>query len=201
MVGGVKTYKITKLQTYKITKKLQIEQIQEHMSKKITQKPHDQADAVQKFQQQVEELENNWKRALADYKNLESRVERQRVDAVLFATSSLITRLLKILDDLDRARTHHHDEWIRLMRDEFFGILSVEGVTEIPARGLPFDPATMECVAQVTGEKDRVIKVLVKGYTLHGQILRHAKVEVGSGTADRNPESTTSSEETKDLNQ
>ena len=162
------------------------------MSKKQQSKPvQPQAHAqmqpedseAKKLQQQVEELTNNWKRALADYKNLESRVERQRAESALYATRTLLLRLLKILDDLDRALVHHQDDWIRLMRTELFGIVSSEGVTEIPAEGQAFDPVTMEGVGQGKGEKDKVTNVLQKGYKLYDQMLRPAKVEVGSGNS------------------
>lgn len=161
--------------------KKQQSKIQTPVGDQVHAQAQPQDSEVQNLQQHVEDLTNSWKRALADYKNLESRVERQRLESVLYATRTLILRLLKILDDLDRALVHHQDDWIRLMRTELFGILSGEGVTEISVEGEVFNPTTMECVSQAAGEKDKVIKVLSKGYKLHDQILRPAKVEVGSG--------------------
>lgn len=130
----------------------------------------------------IHELEENWKRALADYQNLAKRVEKERAEAVLFATGSLVSRILKIADDLGRAVAHHPDlPWLKLIHTDLWKILADENISEIDAAGKSFDPLTMECVNRVPGPKDQVVNVVIRGYKLHDKILRPARVEVGKG--------------------
>ena len=133
------------------------------------------------LQHQLHQLEAKWKRAVADYQNLERRVNQGQQEFVKFATASLIDKLLPLLDDLQRAYHHHQDHGLKLILDQFQAILKSEGVAEVTVQGQKFNPATMDCADMVTGPKDTVVKVLTKGYTLNGKVLRPAKVEVGKG--------------------
>lgn len=137
---------------------------------------------IQKLQEQVKQLEENWKRALADYKNLESRIERQKAELMRFSMMPLLQKLFSVLDHLNMAASHHpQEDWVRLIRDQVRDILISEGIEEISVLGTIFDPALAECVGQVEGEKDKIITVVEAGYKQGDRILRVAKVEVGSG--------------------
>lgn len=145
------------------------------------QKPDLQIE-IQQFQQRIDELDGNWKRALADYKNLEFRTEKAVRDALVFGNKNLISRLLKILDDLGLAIEHHPDQtWAKLTRDEMKTILTDEGVSEIEVLGKPFNPNEMECIGKAEGEENTVVKIVQTGYKIHDQILRPVRVEVGKG--------------------
>lgn len=121
------------------------------------------------------------KRALADYQNLKKRVEKEKLDYVKFATSSLIDKLLSVIDDLERADNHLKDKGLRLAIDQFRSILNLEGVKEIEVLGLEFDPQTSDCVELVKGSKNKIIEVTKKGYYLNEKVLRPAQVKVGQG--------------------
>ncbi len=137
---------------------------------------------IKQLEDQIKTLDENWKRALADYQNLTKRVEKERWEAILFATGSLLSKILKIADDLGLAVAHHQDlPWLKLIHADLSKILIDEGISEIDAVGKSFDPQTMECVQQVAGPKDTVVKVVQMGYKLHDKILRPARVEVGKG--------------------
>lgn len=147
------------------------------MSKKTTDQ-----QIIKQLEDQVKTLNENWKRALADYQNLTKRVEKERLEAIIYATGSLLSKILKIADDLGRAVTHHQDQpWLKLIHADLWKILKDEGITEIDAAGKSFDPQIMECVNQTVGPKDTVVKVVQTGYKLHDKILRPARVEVGQG--------------------
>jgi len=71
-----------------------------------------------------------------------------------------------------------------LIHRQFMQVLEREGVKEIETLGKTFDPHTMDAIDTETGEKDKVIRVAQKGYTISGVILRPAKVIVGKGESD-----------------
>lgn len=137
---------------------------------------------MKNLRQQVADLEAKWKRAVADYRNLERRVNDQQQAVVKFANAMLIERLLTIIDDLERANEHLKDEGLRLIIERFKDILKSEGVEPIEVQGKEFNPQVMECAEMVEGAKNQVVKVVLTGYTLNGKALRPAKVLVGKGS-------------------
>ncbi|MCH7951705.1 nucleotide exchange factor GrpE [Patescibacteria group bacterium] len=137
--------------------------------------------SIEKLQGKVGELEGNWKRALADYRNLEKRVREQQKSFVRLANLSLIDKLLGVLDDLERATVHIKDRGLKLVLDQFKAVLETEGVREIEVEGKEFDPEAMDCIEMVEGPKNKVVKTLLKGYTVNDHVIRPAKVQVGKG--------------------
>ena len=134
-----------------------------------------------KMVSRVTELEAKWKRAVADYRNLERRVNDQQQALVKFANAMLIEKLLAIGDDLERANDHLKDTGLKLIIERFKNILKSEGVDMIETQDKEFDPQVMECVDMIAGAKNQVVKVTLPGYTLNGKVLRPAKVLVGKG--------------------
>lgn len=125
------------------------------------------------------ELEAQLKRALADYQNLEKRVEEERKLLSKLSASLLIEKLLPVLDNLEKAQAHLKDEGLEIVLKQFKEILSAEGVEEIAAHGAQFNPNYHEAVETQQGENDNVvIKVLEKGYKIENTVLRPAKVIV-----------------------
>ena len=138
-------------------------------------------EQIQELQEKVNELENNWKRALADYSNLQKRFAEEKQDIVRFANSTLILKLLSVLDNLEMLEKHSDDESLPLVVKTFKQALLDEDVKEIEAEGKDFDSATMDAVEMVSGESGKVIEVSQKGYILKDKVLRPARVKVGKG--------------------
>ncbi len=129
----------------------------------------------------IEALEKQLALALADYRNLEARIHREASQFREQLSWALIDKLLAVLDDLERAERHLHDRGLTLAVDQFKKVLASEGVERIKAKGEEFDPARMDCVAVVTGPKNKVVATLQPGYTVNGKVIRPAKVKVGKG--------------------
>ena len=127
---------------------------------------------------EVQELKEKLARSLADYSNLEKRVEAQRQMFVTLATVSIINKMVDILDDLYLTYSHLSDAGLKMTIDKFVNVLSSEGLAEVKT-DTPFNPETMECVSTVDGDENKVISVHKKGYTLNGQVIRPAQVIVG----------------------
>ena len=129
------------------------------------------------------QLENLYKKAVADYQNLERRTREERSIWIRTATKDLVIKLLPVLDDLYKANKHLKDEGLRLIIQKFFGILNKEGLTEIPpTKGSLFVPESMRSIAtvDVDEEKDgRVTEETLTGYKLNGEVIRPAEVIVG----------------------
>ena len=135
----------------------------------------------QKIEDQIKELENNWKRALADYRNLEKRVAEEKEIFLMFANSMLILKALPVLDNLESLSSHIDDEGLKMTIKHFKQVLEEEGVKEIKSEGEKFDPEKMEAIEKVRGEEGKVIEVTQKGYAMKDKVLRPVRVKVGSG--------------------
>lgn len=128
---------------------------------------------------QVEELTDKWKRAVADYHNLEMRMVKEKQEWIKFGSQSLLLSLLEVVDDLERAVEHISDNGLEMILEKLEQILKDNQVEEIKMDR--FDPELMECIAMVKGEKDKIITVEQKGYLYNQKLLRPAKVKVGKG--------------------
>lgn len=130
----------------------------------------------------VEDWEEKYKRARADYVNLERRVKASQGEVVRFANIILLCKLLPIADDLERAvaSSSSDDHGTRLILKNLQSVLSSEGVEEIPVGvGDAFDPQVMEgIVSDSFGERLKVAEVIKKGYRIDKRVLRTAQVRV-----------------------
>lgn len=129
-----------------------------------------------------EELENQVKRTLADYQNLEKRTAEERSKWIKGSNKDLILKLLPVLDTLYLASNHLNDEGLKLSIQKFHEILGQEGIEDFNTKGMIFDPNLMEAVGAKEGEEGRVLEEVRFGYKLHGEVLRPAQVIVGKGT-------------------
>jgi len=132
-----------------------------------------------KIENQELELENQLRRALADYQNLEKRITEERSSWIRTANKSLILKLLPVLDNLLLAKKHISDEGLNLSVQKFLDILAEEDIEQIETTGRDFDPNTMECVSVVEGEENKVLEEIRAGFSINGETLRPAQVVVG----------------------
>jgi molecular chaperone GrpE len=130
---------------------------------------------------ELETMKSMLARALADYDNLNKRVERERQNLGKIASISIVVRLLPILDGLESAQAHLQDAGLAISIGEFKKVFSEEGLTEIkPKTGDGFDENLMEVIETVPGEqKGKVADLILVGWKFtDGQVVRHAKVKV-----------------------
>lgn len=144
---------------------------------------------LEQAQQKVEELTNAWARATADLENYRKRTEQEKNDFAKYANASLLNTLLPCLDNFRRAASfipedHAKEEWCTGLDQAiklFDETLKKQGVEEIKTVGEKMDHNLHEAVMQGDGEEGVIIEEFEKGYTLKGQVIRHAKVKVGKG--------------------
>ncbi len=135
----------------------------------------------EKLSEKVDQLETQLKRALADYHNLSRRIEEKQTSWRDRAAARLIDKLLDVYDDFVRAEEKIDNEGLTMAVDQFWSILTSEGVEKIAPQGQEFDADRMDCVKMVNGSKNQVVNVTESGYLLNGQVIRPAKVTVGKG--------------------
>jgi len=143
------------------------------------QEPEEKSDEVEELKQRAEEFENNYKRALADYQNLQKRVSEEKSEWIQSANKDLLLRLLPVLDTLMLAEKHLQDQGLTVSINHFLDTLKAEGVTRIKTTGEDFNPHLMECVTTEQGEEGKVLEELRAGYMLYDKVLRPAQVKVG----------------------
>lgn len=146
------------------------------MKKDVKQKEAGEA------RKRIEDLENQLKRALADYQNLEKRVTEERREWIKASNKELLLRILPVLDTLITASQHSNDENLKVSVAQFLDILKGEGVEKIETVGMEFNPTIMEAVATVEGEQNKVVNEIRAGYKLYDKVLRVAHVTVGKSS-------------------
>lgn len=135
-----------------------------------------------------EELENQLRRTLADYQNLERRIEEERKLLSRLSAALLIEKLLPVLDNLENAQKHLADPGLELVIKQFKETLESEGVAEITAEGQEFDPNLHEAIEAETGEEEnKVVKVVAKGYKIEDKVIRPARVVVSKRVDSNQP--------------
>lgn len=151
------------------------------------------ADADEKvsLRGQIEELNQKWRRALADFENYKKRVERERARWDEATAERIMLPLIEVLDNFERAiRVDSCDlkdgdgpfrQGIGLIFKHFAGVLERQGVRRIEAVGKQFDPNLHEAVCQVESEEhesNQIVEEIARGYILGDRLLRPSRVVV-----------------------
>lgn len=145
------------------------------------------------------ELQDQYLRKAADFDNYRKRMIREKQDAIDYANASLLTDLVQILDDFDRAidsggayeegsPAHAFANGVGMIRSQLGSMLENKySLTYYPAKGAAFDPNFHEAVATTPSPdvtEATVAEEYVKGYKLRDRILRHSKVMVHTPAAN-----------------
>jgi molecular chaperone GrpE len=145
------------------------------------------ADAVAELKDRVAELENLWRRALADADNMRKRHARETGRAQEEARAQVARELLPVLDNLDRALEHAGTdpgaiiEGVRTVRDQAADLLSRLGFPRRDDLGARFDPARHDAVGtrhDTAAEPGTVVEVVQPAYGDGERQLRPALVVV-----------------------
>ncbi|MDQ6958726.1 MAG: nucleotide exchange factor GrpE [Mariprofundaceae bacterium] len=151
----------------------------------------DAIDVLQVAQDEIAELEDKLLRAHAEMDNLRKRSQRDVADAHKFGVEKFATALLDVVDNLERALDVEQGneaglrEGVKLTLDSWHGMMKKFEVERIDAVGEAFDPHRHEALSQMPSDEPEgtVIGQHVAGYTLHGRLIRPAKVLVSGGPA------------------
>jgi len=142
----------------------------------------------------VAELTDDLQRVQADFANYRKRALRDQQAAADRAKAGIVSQLLGVLDDLDRARKHGDLESgpLKSVADKLMSALTGLGLVAFGAEGEDFDPVLHEAVQHegdgAQGSKPVIGAVLRHGYKLGENVLRHALVGVVDTVAGEDAE-------------
>ncbi len=170
-----------------------------------------QDTAMELLTQELEDVKELVRRKQAEFENFRKRVERERLDFVKHASCELVTEILPVLDNLERALmapdTGNEDrlrEGIEITRRQFRDILTKAGLKDVEALGQEFDPHVHEAVGRVESSEHRegeILEVYQKGYFFKDRLLRPALVNVAQQPTPDSGDKASSSETEEDANQ
>lgn len=131
-------------------------------------------------------LTNEYYKAYADAENTKKRLQQEFANKSKYMIQSFATEMLPVIDNLERALENADTEsaiyvGVNMVHQQLISALKKEGVEEIEALGLDFDPNFHHAILTETKEgvkANMVIEVLQKGYKLKDRILRAALVKV-----------------------
>jgi molecular chaperone GrpE len=137
---------------------------------------------LESLRSELDERTHDLQRVTAEYANYRKRVDRDRGAAAELTTGSVLTALLPVLDDIDRAR--EHGDLVGPFASVAESLTAVTGKLGLAAfgeKGDAFDPNRHEAVAHQTSEdvtEPTCVEVMRRGYTLGERLLRPALVAV-----------------------
>lgn len=151
-----------------------------------TTKIQELEEKIIELQKQADEYLSGWKRAKADYINLEREIEREKIEWIKFANLELILHLIAILDSFDGSIKHlpeglKEDSWVKgvlKIKEQLERILEVQGVERMKTVGEKFDVNYHEA-SEKRGEEGVIIEEIQPGYKMNGRVIRSAKVIIG----------------------
>ncbi len=157
------------------------------------------------LEQQVETLRDENLRLTAELRNVAQRAQRERQEALKYAEADFAKELLAVLDDLERTLEsvktvedlQSMTEGIRIVYDHFQKVLQGRGIEAIEAKEQPFDPHLHEALMQQPSEDHPtgiVLQEFLRGYKMHGRVIRPTKVVVSSGSPTTPDEQTSGQE-------
>ena len=153
----------------------------------------DSDDAMAGLQADLDRFRDLALRSQADFENYKKRAAREKEDAVKYANSSLLQRLVSILDNFElglaAAKTEGTHSPIYsgmvLVQKQLNDLLEENGLQAIEAESKQFDPNLHEAIAHEPSEtaEGTVIRQAGRGYRFKDRLLRPARVVVSSGPA------------------
>ena len=137
----------------------------------------------------IDELEERLQKLYADYDNFRKRKEAEAESAKKYAAEKIVSELLPIVDNFERAvdasaKTKNYDslkEGVVMIHRQIWEILGKVGLSAIDSIGNIFDPALHQavfCEKKDDLDEDVVIAELLKGYKLHDKVIRPSMVIV-----------------------
>ena len=146
---------------------------------------------VDKLKDEVQEHKDKYLRLFAEFDNFKRRNAKERIELIQTAGKEVITGMLDVLDDCDRAEKqiqktediNQVKEGVQLVFNKLRTTLQGKGLKPMESLNTLFDVEKHEAITEIPAPtkelKGKVVDEVTKGYYLNDKIIRHAKVVVG----------------------
>lgn len=147
-------------------------------------------DPLREAEEKIAELQDKYLRQVAEFENYRKRVTKEKAELILNGGERVLTALLPVIDDLERAKENIDKatdvgalrEGVELIMEKFSAYLKAQGVTPIETLGKDFDTEYHEAIAMLPAPseemKGKVMDCVQVGYMLNDKVIRHSKVAV-----------------------
>jgi molecular chaperone GrpE len=153
--------------------------------------PVEEESELEKLKAELEDQKDKFVRKVAEFENFRRRSAKERVELIQTAGKEVITDLLDVLDDCERAQkqiekgedSKEIKDGVLLVFNKLRNILSAKGLKPMQTIHEEFNPDLHEAITEIPAPteklKGKILDEIVKGYYLNDKIIRHAKVVVG----------------------
>lgn len=144
------------------------------------------------LEEKVTAINDKYLRLYSDFENFRKRTAKEKLDLISNGNASLLNKILPVMDDFERAIESNKEitdpeilkEGFNLIYSKLKKTLEAEGVKEMQSNGEVFDVEYHEAITNIPAPdkslKGKVVDTTEKGYFLNDNVLRYAKVVVGS---------------------
>jgi len=153
--------------------------------------PLEEESDLERLNMELRELKDKFLRKVAEFDNYKKRNARERMELIQTAGKEVITDLLEVLDDCERAEkqmsatenAEQLKEGVLLVFNKLRNILTAKGLKPMESLNRDFNPDLHEAITEIPAPseklKGKIVDEIEKGYYLNDKIIRHAKVVVG----------------------
>ena len=157
-----------------------------HLNEPVTEE-----NELEKLKTELEEAKDKYLRTVAEFENFKRRSAKERMELIQTAGREVITDMLEVLDDCERAQKQMESapdttaikEGVMLVFTKLRNLLQARGVKTMETVNRDFDPDLHDAITEVPASaeelKGKIVDEILKGYYLNDKIIRHAKVVVG----------------------
>jgi molecular chaperone GrpE len=168
-----------------------LDQAEEGIKKPEEEKPESPEREEVSTEDRIKELNDKYLRLYSEFENFRRRTAKERLDLLKTAGEEILTELLPVIDDFERAMLAMSEkadlktikEGVHLVHHKFLHTLNAKGLKPFDSKEKSFDPEFHEAVTKIPAPskklRGKVVDEIEKGYLLNDKVIRYAKVVVG----------------------
>lgn len=167
------------------------EQGKEETEETVKEEPVTEVSETEKLEKDLAEMKDKYLRQVAEFDNYRKRTLKEKTELILNGGEKVMTALLPIMDDFERAQQNIEKsddikalkEGVELVFQKLQKVLESQGLKKIETKDQDFNTDFHEAIAMIPAQSDeqkgKVVDCVQAGYMLNDKVIRHAKVAIG----------------------